>query len=217
MLPFTRAQFFAVFADCNAAVWPAQAVAYAIGLAMVVVLLRRAAAAALPLAGGLGLMWVFTGVAYHAMHFASINRAAWLFAALFVLQGLLLAHAGLLRRDLRWGAGAGRAASVLGWALIAYAALLYPLLGALAGHRYPELAMFGITPCPVTLFTLGVLLLAGPPLPRRVLVIPLLWTPVGGSAAFLLGVVQDWPLLAGAAVPVYLLLGGRRSLPSAAH
>jgi hypothetical protein len=55
--------------------------------------------------------------------------------------------------------------------------------------------MFGVTPCPITLFTFGVLLLAQSPLPRRLLVIPLLWALIGGSAAWLLGVAQDWPLL----------------------
>jgi hypothetical protein len=56
--------------------------------------------------------------------------------------------------------------------------------------------MFGITPCPVTLFSFGVLLLAQGPVPRRLLVIPFVWALVGGSAAFLLAVPQDWPLFA---------------------
>jgi hypothetical protein len=74
--------------------------------------------------------------------------------------------------------------------------VVYPLIG-LADHGYPAMPMFGITPCPVTLFTFGVMLVARGPLPRRLLVIPLLWALIGGSAAFLLGVPQDWPLLIG--------------------
>jgi hypothetical protein len=54
--------------------------------------------------------------------------------------------------------------------------------------------MFGITPCPVTIFTLGLLLLARP-MYWWLLVIPVLWSLVGGSAAFLLRVPQDWVLL----------------------
>lgn len=215
MLPFTPEQFFAVFADYNAAVWPAQAVAYAIGLAMAAALLRPSRGGDLVLGAGLALMWAWTGVAYHGIFFSSINRVAPIFAALFVLQGLQFAHAGLLRRDLR-NAPARGLAGIAGWTLVIYAALIYPVLGLVSGHRYPALPMFGITPCPVTLFTLGVLLLARLPVPRRLLVIPFLWALVGGSAAFLLGVVQDWPLLLGAVVPVYLWRRGRRPAASSA-
>lgn len=103
------------------------------------------------------------------------------------------AHAALVRSDLRFAREDGPRAW-LGWALIVYSALIYPLIGVV-GHGYPALPMFGITPCPVTLFSFGVLLLAQGPLPRRLLVIPLLWALVSGSAAFLLAVPQDWPLL----------------------
>lgn len=78
---------------------------------------------------------------------------------------------------------------------MAYAAVVYPLVGMWAGHRYPEMPMFGITPCPVTIFTFGVMLLAASPVPRWLLVIPFIWSLIGGSAAFLLGVPQDWLLL----------------------
>ena len=38
MLPFTREQFLGVFADYNTAVWPAQVVAYVLGLIVVAAL-----------------------------------------------------------------------------------------------------------------------------------------------------------------------------------
>jgi Family of unknown function (DUF6064) len=195
MLPFTRGQFLAVFADYNAAVWPAQIVAYLLGLAMVVALLRPSRRGDRFVAAGLALMWIWTGAAYHAAFFAAINAAAMAFAALFVVQGLLFAYTALAGAYLCWARSRGPHAW-LGWSLVAYSAAIYPLIG-LAGHGYPAMPMFGITPCPVTLFTFGVLLLATGVLPRWLLVIPLLWSLVGGSAAFLLGVPQDWPLLFG--------------------
>jgi Family of unknown function (DUF6064) len=194
MLPFTREQFFAVFAAYNEAVWPVQYVAYLLALAMLVAIVRGWPGRDRLVSAGLGTMWVWTGVAYHGLYFAPINPAALGFAALFVAQGGLMAHAGLMQGRLRFEARSGWR-SVVGWCLVAYAAVAYPLLGWAAGHRYPEMPSFGITPCPVTLFTFGVLLLATPVIPRRLLVIPLLWSLVGGSAAVLLGVPQDWPLL----------------------
>lgn len=114
--------------------------------------------------------------------------------ALFVLQAGVFFHAGVVRGHLKFGRRDG-ASAWLGWALIAYATVAYPLLGKLAGHEYPGMPMFGITPCPVTIFTFGLLLLATAPVSRRVLAIPFVWSLVGGSAAFLLNVPQDWLLL----------------------
>lgn len=193
LLPFTPDQFLAVFSAYNLAVWPAQLIAYLLGLGMVLVLLRPKRQSPRTVGVGLGLMWVWTGIAYHAMFFVQINQAANAFATVFVVQGLLFVHAALVRSDLRFSWENGPRAW-LGWALIVYSALIYPLIGVV-GHGYPALPMFGITPCPVTLFSFGVLLLAQGPVPRRLLVIPLLWALVGGSAAFLLAVPQDWPLL----------------------
>jgi hypothetical protein len=204
MLPFTRDQFLAVFADYNVAVWPAQVVAYVLGLAMVLALLRPSRRSDRVVGAGLALMWVWTGLAYHAAFFSAINKAALAFAALFVAQGLLFVHAAVVRTDLRWEPTRGPVAGC-GAALVAYAALAYPLIGV-AAHGYPAAPMFGITPCPTALFTFGVLLLAQGPVPRRLLVIPLVWALVGGSAAFLLAVPQDWPLLIGGLVVTPLLL-----------
>jgi len=85
MLPFTPEQFFAVFADYNAAVWPMQAVAYAIGLVMAAALLRPSRASDLMLGAGLALMWAWTGVLYHGLFFSSINRAALFFEGQLIL------------------------------------------------------------------------------------------------------------------------------------
>ena len=196
MLPFTREQFVAVFAAYNPAVWPAQVVAYLLALVVVAALLRPSRAGDRVVGAALASMWVWTGIAYHATFFAAINRAAWLFAALFVLQGMLLLHTAVVRAALGFGHARGLAAWC-GWGWVLYACALYPLFGWWAGHRYPGLPMFGITPCPVTLFTFGVLLLAKPPVPRRLLVIPFVWSLIGGSAAILLQLPQDWPLLLG--------------------
>ncbi len=72
--------------------------------------------------------------------------------------------------------------------------------------------MFGIAPCPVTLFTFGVLLLTTAPVPRWLLIIPLAWSLLGGTAAFMLGVPQDWPLLFSGLTIVLLVLRDRQRL-----
>jgi hypothetical protein len=191
-LPFTRAQFLAVFAGYNEAVWPIQVVAVALGLAMLALVLMPSPRGDRLIAAGLAAMWVWTGLGYHALHFSTVNKAAWIFAAMFVLQGLLFVRVAV-RGGLAFRSGR-TPAQRLGWVLVMYAFAVYPLIGLWLGHRSVDMPMFGITPCPVTLFTFGLLLMA-PSVHRGLLVVPLLWSLVGGSAAFLLDMPQDWPLL----------------------
>lgn len=201
MLPFTQEQFLQVFARYNEALWPMQWIAWLLGAYACMLVLRSGAGSARAVPAVLALLWLWTGIVYHGLFFAAINRAALLFAALFVLQGLLFAGwawQGTLRFR-NQGARAG-----LGWALALYALVVYPLLGLYAGHGYPQVPMFGITPCPLVLFTFGMLLLASR-VPGWLLFVPAAWSLVGGSAAFLLDVPQDWPLLFSglAAVPLW--------------
>jgi hypothetical protein len=203
-LPFSRESFMSVFAAYNDAVWPVQWVAGALGLAMLLALRHPSRGADRLIAGGLAAMWIWTGVAYHAMHFAAINPAAPGFAGLFVVQGLLFAYAGV-NGTLRFGRP-GEVSATLSIAWLGYAVALYPLLGLMLGHRYPVLPVFGIAPCPVVLFTFGLLLWTRATVPAWLLALPLAWALVGGSAAFLLVMPQDWELFASAAlVPLILV------------
>ena len=205
MLPFTRDQFLANLVAYNEAIWPAQPAAFAMAIFAMILLFWRPAMADRLIAGILATMWVWTGIAYHWLHFIEINRAALIFGALFVAQGALLAYVGVVRNHLRFDLGSGLAASV-GMAFLAYALIFYPLLGILTGHAYPEMPVFGVTPCPVTIFTFGLFLLAGPTLTRWLLAIPLIWSLIGGSAAFLLGVPQNSLLLVSGVIAVPLVV-----------
>jgi hypothetical protein len=87
------------------------------------------------------------------------------------------------------------AAGWAGLALVAYSAILYPLIGWLAGDSWRQMPAFGTAPCPVTIFTFGMLLMARPLFSRWIMAIPFAWSLIGGSAAFFLNVQQDWLLL----------------------
>jgi hypothetical protein len=206
MLPFTPEQFLAVFVNYNHAIWPAQIAAYLAGGLAVALLRPITPGSDRAITGILAAMWLWTGGFYHGVWFAAINKAAYLFAALFVAQGCYLLHAGVYRHRLRFGLRRGPAVWA-GAAFAAYAAIAYPLIGIATGHHYPAMPMFGVTPCPVTIFTFGLLLLTTGPVPRGLLVIPFIWSLIGGSAAILLDVPQDWLLLlsGGIAVPLIVL------------
>jgi hypothetical protein len=83
----------------------------------------------------------------------------------------------------------------LGAAFATYG-LAYPAITLLLGHTYPRMPAFGV-PCPTTLVTVGWLLTCQTP-PRVVLIAPVLWGLIGGSAAVVLAVPADYALFAGA-------------------
>jgi hypothetical protein len=193
MLPFTHQQFIFVFSVYNAAIWPLQPVVHGAGLVMLALLLRPSKGRDRYSLVLLAAMWIWTGVVYQIGFFSRINPVALIFGAAFVLEGVLLLEAAL-RGRLAFGTSRGLRRAT-GWALLIYSLLLYPLLGIVMGAHYFELPAFGLTPCPVTMTTVGVLLLASSRVPRRLYVIPIAWAIVGGSAAGLLRMPQDWVLL----------------------
>jgi hypothetical protein len=88
--------------------------------------------------------------------------------------------------------------------------ILYPVLGAMAGHIYPASPVFGIMPCPTTIFTFGLLLWTERKVPGFLLVIPFLWALLGLSAAVTLGVHEDFGLPFAGLIAVPWLLRGEQ-------
>jgi hypothetical protein len=84
--------------------------------------------------------------------------------------------------------------------------VVYPVIGTLLGHAYPQSPVFGVAPCPTTIFTFGLLLWTTAKVPKYVLVIPLLWSLLGVTAAFTLGIREDTGLLVAGVVGTILLI-----------
>jgi hypothetical protein len=193
VLPFTREVLFRLFATYNEEVWPAPVVAGLLGVVALALVVHPAVRWGWLPAAILAGIWAWNGAVYHFQYFATINFMAPGFAVAFVLEALLLAWAGVVRRRLRFRFRR----SVRGWAglaLAAYGLGVYPLTSVLSGHAWPAMPVFGVAPGPTTVFTLGLLLLAEERIPVHLVAIPLLWTLVGGSAAWLLDVPEDLAL-----------------------
>lgn len=209
-LPFTPAQFFEVFARYNAAVWPAQFALGTLAVASVLLVLLAPARAGRVVAWILALLWAWVGIVYHLAYFAAINPAAPLFAAIALAGAVAFAWIGGVRGRLVFERGSpGR--KRFGVVIVVFALLLYPALGAMLGHRYPAAPTFGL-PCPTTLFTFGMLLMASDRLPWTLVVAPLIWAFVGATAAIALGVLEDLALLVVAGAGLWLLFRPARAL-----
>ncbi len=207
--PFSTEQFLGIFVVYNNAIWPVQIAAYALALAAIALTVKKTRITDPTVSLFLGLLWLWTGWVYHIAHFTAINKAAYGFGALFLLQGLLFLSSGVFRGRLSFNCRP-TGAVLVGATMILYAMLIYPLLGHLFGHAYPQSPTFGVTPCPLTIFTFGLLLWADGPVPPHLLAIPLLWSTIGFFAAVHLGIREDLLLLAAGVVGTVLIAVNNR-------
>jgi len=208
-LPFTRDEFLSVFLRYNLAIWPVQVAVYIAAAGTVAwVLWRRSRTASTALSALLAFCWVLTGGGYHLGFFRAISGVAIPAGVLFAITGLGFAWAtGRSTLSFGWRRDAWAA---VGLVLIAYAMVGYPLVGMSVGHHWPRMPVFGVAPCPTTIFTFGVLLLATSRVPCWLLVVPAAWSLFGASAAVLLGVAEDMVLpVAGGLGTVGVLLRNR--------
>ena len=206
--PFTTAEFLAVFAAYNAAIWPFQIVAYGAGLLAVAALWRRWLCRSRLISAVLAVFWACNGIGYHFFYFSSINPLARGFAVAFIFQAVLFAVSAISAKTLTFNIELNMR-SWAGGALIFYAFLIYPILGMRAGHGLMAGPMFGVAPCPTTIFTIGLLLLARGKWVPWLSIIPILWSLVGLAAALQLGIPEDFGLpVAGVLLAIMLALDG---------
>ena len=202
-LVLTLESMLDTFAAYNNAIWPLQWIAYALGiLACVFVLLRKTYADRVIFAV-LSFLWLWTGVHFFLFYFARIYTPAYLFGGIFILQGFLFL-ANVFKPCLSFGFE-WNGYTVVGLIFIAYAMLGYPLIGNFIGHVYPRALPFGLTPCPLTVFTFGLYMLTTRKVTWGLLLIPLFWA-LSGVVPVSIGILEDIGLILSGLLGATLLL-----------
>lgn len=195
LLLFSPRAYWRLLELHNAEVWPVQVLALAAGLAMAVAALlrRRNHDRWIPLV--LAAAWTFVGWSFLWNRYATINWPIAYVAPAFALEAALLLLAGTMLKGLvfdRRGIG-GRA----GLFLTAVGVVAYPVLAPLFGRSWSSAELFGITPDPTAIATLGLLLLARGSLPSILIPIPLGWCLLSSLTLLEMNDPQAWfPFLA---------------------
>lgn len=184
-LPYSADVLYSFLAGYNAALWPAQILAYVLALAALLLALRPVAQGGRIVSLLLAAGWLCCGLVFHLQHFQSINFFALYFAPVFLLQALLLLWTGALRGKLSFAFRRDRFGA-RGLVLAGAALILVPLLGWIGGYGIEGAAFVGLAPAPTLVFTLGLLLLAERPVPLHLLPLPLIAAGIGASEAWLL-------------------------------
>ena len=183
--------------------FPMQIVFYLLGLTVILLSIKKIAHADRIINAILSFFWLWMGIVYHILYFAQINKAAYLFGGIFILQGLLFLYQGVLNDKLSYKFSFSK----MGWTgalLLTFSLIIYPFIGYLSGHIYPTSPTFGL-PCPTTIFSFGILMWFDKKIPLSILVIPFIWSIIGFFAALQLGVREDIGLLVAGILGIILI------------
>jgi len=203
-LLFTPRTYYRLFELYNAAIWPVQILAIAIGVLLILMCARGAGrAAALVLMS----VWLWVAVAFLALRYATINWAATYAAWAFGIQAALLL----------WLAVRGRFdpptvfARRLGLGLIVFAVFLEPLSGLLLGRPLRQIELFATTPDATVVATLGALLALRPKRRWLLMIIPVLWCLLTGLTLLAMSARDFWIAPSAALVVIVAAVAQRRA------
>jgi len=209
-LPFSVDQFLNVFKTYNESVFPLQIVFYLIAFSCVYLLFKPIKNNGKVISAVLSFFWLWIGIFYHLMFFTAINKAAYLFGILYIIQGILFALYGVIKNNIIYEYR-NNIFNNVGIVFIAYGLIVYPILGHLLSHQYPYSPTFGL-PCPTTIFTFGVLLFINKKIPVSTIIIPFLWSIIGFGAAVSLTIYEDYGLLISGTIGFVLLIAKNKKV-----
>lgn len=202
-IPFTTEQFFDIIEKYNSAIFPVQFILILLGILSVFVLHSKKKIKNRLIGGFLGILWIWTGIAYHLAFFTEINKAAYVFGGLFVLQGFLFLFETFSRKKLEFEFN-GKIMDYIAYFFIIFGIVIYPILIYFLENSIEATITLGL-PCPSTIMTFGFLMLTRPKFPKYLIIIPALWTIIGTSAAFNFGVYPDYLMPVSAIIAIIYL------------
>ena len=203
MYLFNLEEFLNILGSYNLKIWPLQIVVFLFGLVAVVFAFRKTKSSGKVILAILSLLWLWNGAVFCLLFWSTIYKLAYIFAALFVIQGALLILA-LLRSDIvisfhpDWK-------SVIGIILIIYSMAGYQIFGYFLGHIYPNFFAFGLVPCPTTIFTIGLFMMTYGKIPGYYLIIPVI-VSTGGFMVIPMGILEDIGLILAGIFGIVLIL-----------
>lgn len=193
MLPYTAETLFALFDEYNRAIRPLLGLALflAAGVLMLVIRARNDRTKIV-----LGILAAGCAVDRHRLPvhlcFGDKYRPP-IYAAAFILQGLLLIWAGVFRGRLVLQFDRG-VASWAGIRIAIIAAFILPVIDWLSGVGWTDVRLALLAPGATAGFTLGILITSKGPIPIQLVALPVIWTFIAGVHAWMLDIPHDYLL-----------------------
>ena len=207
-------EMYSTFQTYNLAIWPMVIVTYLLGIIAVILALKQSKYSSKAISSILTFFWLWVGVVFCMLFFGPTTAvmlgqtipAFWyIFGVFFIIQSALFLIYGVTRSALSFKFDGGLY-SIVGTIMVVYAMLLYPIVGILTGHNYPAYPIFGVAPCPVMIFTFGLLLWTNKRVSLLVSIIPFIISLIGIIATFEYEVWADVGLFISGIIGFYMII-----------
>jgi hypothetical protein len=186
----------------NLTFWPIQIGAYILGIVVVILAIVNGGYSNRIISAILALFWLWVGVVFNLLYFSPLFPMAISFVFLFVLEAGILTFTGVIKGTLSFKFKADLR-GIIGALFVIYSMAGYPMIENLLGHEYPNLLLFGLVPCPMTVFTLGIFLWSDKRPNWYIFTVPILYS-LTGVVPIMIGIVEDIGLVASGLITILL-------------
>lgn len=204
MLPtFTLPEFLEMMSSYNLTFWPLQLVAYVLGIVAVLLAIRNGKYSSKIISAILAMFWLWVGLVFNLMYFSPLYPLAMVFVFLFVIEAGVLIFIGIFKGTLTFKYKAD-IFGIVGALFVIYSMVGYPAIEYLLGRGYPCSLPFGLVPCPMTVFTLGIFLWSNKKPSWYIVAIPILYS-LSGFIPIWIGIVEDIGLVASGLATIFMV------------
>ena len=196
-------QFFELVQSYNDTFWPVIGFTYLLGIIAIYLAYKKSELSDKIISGFLAFLWIWSGLIFwiatfgpypFSMFNVSIPGIWVLLGIGFIIQGCLFIFFGIYKPSLSFKTEFD-SYFYLGLVFMLYAVFVYPVIGIITGHSYFDYLIFGIAPCPVTIFTFGFFLWTDKKFNILLIVFPLIYSLSGVIPLFLFEVFADLGLI----------------------
>ena len=206
-------EFFNIMALYNTAYWPVTILTIVLGVIAGFLAFRKREYSDQIISGILAVLWLWVGLVFGFITFGPWTPIAfgipfpgfgYFFGVFFTLQGILFVYYGVFHKTLSFKFEMN-ALAIIGLVLIIYAVALYGLVGFMTGLPFPFYPIYGTSPCPVTIFTIGLFLWLDTRTSPIMLIIPTILGLIGIIPVLAFGVFADIVLFISGFICLFLI------------
>jgi len=205
LILFSSQTYYRLIEIYNSAIWPLQLVAILACIALLYLFRRPFKKFDKATVMIVTASWLWVAWAFHWQRFANIHWVASHYAFFFVVQAALFAWAGIFQNALHLPTY-NKIQRRTGQSLVIFAFFIQPFLTILAGQNWKQIELFGISPEPTVVASIGLLLVYYDRKFWWLFIIPVLWCIVSAATFWVLGSVNTYVMCIVAIIAVFFII-----------